>query len=487
MKTKSYFPGVIVLIALSGVGFSEGFRKHPYLQNVKTDEITICWKMALSADTSDIDQYRLEYGIGDYSNVLPYPAAHPDDDRLFQLPIILLQAGTVYQYRVRSGSQWSDDATFSTAVEPGLPFTFVVYGDSQVRAGRSTQNQENVANLIESYSPDFIIHAGDVWYTNEGRDVDVFFDVSKDIMKNIPIFPTIGNHEFWTFASPGPGTYVDPERYRRYFVVPTNLSPLEDYYSFDYGNSHFVVANANLPEGGPDYHVGSDQYDAIEADLEAASLNADIAHIFAVLHRPPHSNGSKHGCGGNGTIEDPDISVDLGELFQAYNVDIVFSGHDHDYQRFQPVDSNNLEIAICDHPADPNDPNDSCNIILNGVTYVVTGGGGYKLSAVDPAGTVEDCPLLNPDCNLPAPPLTLIAAEETFHATFVAVEGEEVNVRVIDTDDSIIDRFKIVTSEYCHDKPRSDLDGDCKVTFTDFAIMASEWLDCGRYDQSACW
>ena len=59
-----------------------------------------------------------------------------------------------------------------------------------------------------------------------------------------------GNHEFWTGASPGAGTCVDPERYKRYFVVPTDPSHQEDYYSFDYGNSHFVVANANIAEGG---------------------------------------------------------------------------------------------------------------------------------------------------------------------------------------------------------------------------------------------
>ena len=477
---------VILLVTPNSVGFSEGFAKYPYLQNVKTDEITICWKILQSADTSDPNLYRLEYGMGNYSNVAPYPVSYPTDSQLFQLTLTSLLPGTLYQYRVRSGSQWSQEAAFSTAVRSNEPFAFAVYADTQLRAGRPTNNQQDVANLIISYAPDFVIQCGDMWSSNEGPDVDLFFNVSKDLMKNTPLFPAIGNHEFWTADSPGAGTYTAPERYRRYFVVPSNLSSTEDYYSFDYGNSHFVVANANLAEGGPDYHRGSTQYAAIENDLMTASSDPNIAHVFAVLHKPAHSNGWKHGCGDDSVIEDPDISVDLGELFQEYEVDIVFSGHDHSYQRFQPVDANNRQIWICDPPADPNDPNHSCNIIMNGVTYVVTGGGGYQLYDVDPAGTAEDCPDAYPDCNLPAPQLTSIAAEKTFHAVFVEVENENLYINVRDVNDSVIDRFRVVAPEYCLNKPLSDLNGDCKVTFSDFAILASEWLDCGRCDQTTC-
>jgi len=88
---------------------------------------------------------------------------------------------------------------------------------------------------------------------------------------------------------------------------------------------------------------------------------------------------------------------------------------------------------------------------------------------------------------LPAPQLTSIAAEKTFHAVFVEVENENLYINVRDVNDSVIDRFRVVAPEYCLNKPLSDLNGDCKVTFSDFAILASEWLDCGRCDQTTCW
>lgn len=123
--------------------------------------------------------YRFEYGIGSYDNVVGYPTGYATDSDLFQLVLGSLEAGTTYQYRVRSGSEWSDETTFSTAVGNNEPFSFAVYGDTQFRAGRATDDQEDVANLINSHSPDFIIHFGDMWYTNQGPDVDLFFSTSK--------------------------------------------------------------------------------------------------------------------------------------------------------------------------------------------------------------------------------------------------------------------------------------------------------------------
>jgi len=40
---------------------------------------------------------------------------------------------------------------------------------------------------------------------------------------------------------------------------------------------------------------------------------------------------------------------------------------------------------------------------------------------------------------------------------------------------------------FCLGKPEMDFNGDCKVDFVDFAIMASSWLECNLVPQSACW
>jgi sulfatase modifying factor 1 len=46
--------------------------------------------------------------------------------------------------------------------------------------------------------------------------------------------------------------------------------------------------------------------------------------------------------------------------------------------------------------------------------------------------------------------------------------------------------FRVVRIPVCVNPPSSDLNGDCKVDFQDFAIMAGQWLDCGLEPPSAC-
>jgi len=48
------------------------------------------------------------------------------------------------------------------------------------------------------------------------------------------------------------------------------------------------------------------------------------------------------------------------------------------------------------------------------------------------------------------------------------------------------DVYLIKLSADCINQPRSDLTGDCKVDFRDFAVMASEWLNCGQVDPNDC-
>jgi hypothetical protein len=421
---------------------AEGFRKTPYLQNVKLDAITICWELEKQDDTTNLEHYRVEYGIGTYSEVVSYPEAYPTDPRVFQLTLTGLQPGTRYQYRVKSGPVWwSEEATFLTAIGHSQPFTFAVYGDTRTHY----RKHKEVVELINSWSPHILLHTGDLWANNDNWAVEQFFTATQDLLNHVPLFPALGNHEYWIY--PGPGANTDPDLYRKYFVLPTNLTSTEDYYSFDYGNAHFLVVDTNREESlavrGSDYRAGSPQYAAIKRDLIQTSQNPDIVHIFVTMHVPVHSNGLKHGYGRNNVMKDPVISRDLGELFQAYDVDIVFSAHEHVYERFQPVNSKHQPVGICDSPSDPTNPDHPCNRIHEGMTYVVTAGGGAPLSSVDPSGTTEDCPASRPDCDLTSPPLTSIMAESTYHVMFLTIDGNRVKVEVQRPDGSLVDQFII--------------------------------------------
>jgi hypothetical protein len=57
----------------------------------------------------------------------------------------------------------------------------------------------------------------------------------------------------------------------------------------------------------------------------------------------------------------------------------------------------------------------------------------------------------------------------------------------ISTNDPTATILAVSTTVYCAEPIPADLNGDCKVDFADFAIMASSWLDCNLVPQSACW
>lgn len=85
-----------------------------------------------------------------------------------------LQANTQYHYRVASVGDGetiaSGDSTFQTAVAPGTPFRFVVYGDTRTQP----QAHSQVVQGIAGSHPRFVIHTGDL--VEDGPGVSAMAD-----------------------------------------------------------------------------------------------------------------------------------------------------------------------------------------------------------------------------------------------------------------------------------------------------------------------
>jgi hypothetical protein len=176
-----------------------------------------------------------------------------------------------------------------------------------------------------AYNFAFATHVGDL--VNDGNSVDdwrTFFNVEDTLLQDCHLLPAIGNHEspFWPYDT--------------LFILPDS----EEYYSLDYGNVHFVILNTEMDLYGV-------QRDWLINDLTLASNDSTIDWIFAGLHRPPYSSGN-HGS-------QMDVRTAWCSIFEQYNVDIVFAGHDHNYERTIPI---------------------------NDVVHIVTGGGGAPLRNV---------------------------------------------------------------------------------------------------------
>ena len=267
-----------------------------------------------------------------------------------------MTASTTYYYRIYTkGSDltsWAE-ATFRTAPPPTAAsgFTFIALGDSRPEHSSSppTQDALDLAVEMRRHTFDLAIHSGDI--VNSGgictgddsswnQYIRAYFGLYRESVGSIPFYPSIGNHELY-------GGNCGVQGYTDVYFLPGNapVGHREEYYSFDWGNAHFVALDTTQ-----DYSPGSAQYTWLVSDLQTSTQPWKL--LF--FHHPAYSSGP-HGS----TSE---VQIDLLPVFEAYGVDVVFNGHDHHYERTCPI-----RDGACTTPQD------------GGVVYYVTGGGGAPL------------------------------------------------------------------------------------------------------------
>ena len=320
-----------------------GFKVFPTLQIVETDSVGIVWETHNSA-TATIK-------ISLNSNMSgSMPISVGSSSKNHKIRVNNLDENTTYYFNVAADGQTSSTGSFVTALAKGSvePFRFALYGDTRKSPWYEDavswygDNEDHLAVLdsIMEYSPDFSIHVGDFVY--DGTDMDGiynFFDVERNFLSKIPMYPTYGNHEFSGGSGAG-NTKIDS------YIMPSPNASF-GYYSEDYGNLHILVVNTGVGVWASDdfsvIEAGSAQRAFIETDLAAASSDADIDHIVVSMHAPLYSVA---GFGDNQKLINS-----LEPLFKQYGVKAVFMGHEHDYQRQEK----------------------------DGIQYILSGGGGSSI------------------------------------------------------------------------------------------------------------
>jgi 3',5'-cyclic AMP phosphodiesterase CpdA len=181
-------------------------------------------------------------------------------------------------------------------------FHFVVLSDRT--GGHSPGVYKEVVNEINLLNPDFVVTVGD-HIEGYGEDYDrtnAEWDSLLNIVDGLgaPVYFTPGNHDIWDDTS------------ESIYIVRTGQMP---YYSFDYGNTHFVVMDVSRIEYSSD--LAADQMAWLVSDLAS---HQDAGNIFVFYHKPLWVNTLMVGK------PDP-----LHEIFKEYGVDAVFNGHLHHY------------------------------------------------------------------------------------------------------------------------------------------------------------
>jgi hypothetical protein len=302
--------------------------KGPWLQNVTTHSVVVMWETQVAANS------RVEYGAAGPVEWFVEDAAQTT---IHELTLPNLAPNTRYFYTVQSGDGQSATNSFWSAPDATVPYRFVAYGDTR----SFPADHAAVVRSILPSEPDFALHVGD--FVNSGRIYaewePQYFTPAAPLLKNVPLFPVLGNHEFG-------GT----ERiwYYDFFSVPDNgLSGYgEHFYAFTYGCARFIGLSAC--EGGCDpFTSGTPQYAWLVGQLTSPEfINAKWRFVW--MHNPPYTATARDNA------VDQALRAELVPLFEQYGVDVVFSGDDHFYR----------------------------HSLRNGIHYIITGGGGAPLHDV---------------------------------------------------------------------------------------------------------
>ena len=210
----------------------------------------------------------------------------------------------------RAGDSSSAPAT-ATKGDGQRPATLLAAGDI---ASCASDGDEQTAALLDTL-PGTVLTLGDTVY-EDGSAVQFArcYAPSWGRFRD-RTYPAPGNHDYNTAGASGYYGFFGPRAGKRG----------EGWYSFDLGRWHLVALNSNCDAVGG-CQPGSRQERWLRADLAAHPARCTLAF----WHHPRFSSGTTHGS-------DPAVGGLWLALYQA-GADVVLVGHEHNYERFAPLD-----------------------------------------------------------------------------------------------------------------------------------------------------
>jgi hypothetical protein len=309
-------------------------KRGPYLQLVTTTNIIVRWR------TNRATNSVVTFGASSLSH--PWAITNATWTNEHVVTLTNLSPDTKYYYAVAASDtnlSGGPDHFFTTAPARPRPTRIWAIGDSgcadQPRY-YTLQDPFAVRNAYTNYTgtrpTDVWLMLGDNGYmtgTDESYQTNVF-GTYPSLLRQTALWSTIGNHEVY---GPGP----DAPAYLNLFSFPENgqaggaPSGTERYYSFNYGNIHFVCIDSEVSSRA----LGDPMLTWLEQDL-AANTND---WLIAFWHSPPYTHGSHYSDSasdsGGKLIEMRERVV---PILEDYGVDLVLCGHSHNYERTMLID-----------------------------------------------------------------------------------------------------------------------------------------------------
>ncbi len=300
----------------------------PYLQAGTDTSMVVRWR------TSSTAQWSLKYGT-DF-NQQTSQRTESSASAEHEMFIGGLQPFTRYYYSIYDGATLvaGNDSTYSFVTNPVpgtvMPLHFWVTGDM----GNASQKQRDVRdtywNMIRNgrHTNSWVWLGDNVYSSGTDQEYQTkMFDIYPEIMRSVVSRPAPGNHDYGSinaFTNDGP--------YYQNFTMPEKgeagglSSNEEGYYSFDYGNVHFISLNSEMLLWF--LTSASQMAEWLKDDLTATTQPWKIAY----WHQPPYTKGS-HDSDAGAFSNMSLMRTTINPILEQYGVDVVLCGHSHNYER----------------------------------------------------------------------------------------------------------------------------------------------------------
>lgn len=245
-------------------------------------------------------------------------------------------------------------------------------------------------SMMKSMKPELYLGLGDYSYQNS---IDCWSNIVKSVGNAFKI--TLGNHD-------------TVGQLLKAYMDKFNLE--KQYYSFNYGNAHFVALSTELNEGGE-----IEQLRFLKSDLLMTKANKNIDWTIVFFHRPFYSANA---------ADITNMRRTYHPLFDKLGVDLVLQGHSHNYQRSYPLSYNDVthsEPIISDKEQfQYHDP--------LGTIFVIVGTGGESVKSLNKKSF-------------------LVSTYEGYGCINVEIKGKSMNVEYYSDTNNTIDKFSITKNE----------------------------------------
>lgn len=445
----------------------------PYLQPGNASDLNKEEKVLIWQTDNISGNFKVEFSEGNsfskgkkakISSVqLDFPGA---PSQLYRARLKGLKFDSSYTYRIFLNDSIFAEHKFRTRTKK--PKTrFAVFAD----VGAGSSEQAAIAYQVSLKEPQFVLMPGDMAY-NSGREPEYrhrFFpyylspvaspEKGAPLLQSIPFYMLLGNHDVYSYDL---DEFPDGLAYFYYSDLPRNapvvnrvivpegeMEKIEKFksttspqypgisnYSFKNGNVHIIALDAN-------YYVNPLDPQLVEwitKDLRRSRADWKIV----TFHHAAFSSGPAH--------YDYQIMRLLSPLLEEMGVDMVFSAHEHNYQRslplkFKPARTENglgyviSEEGRVDGTFELDEEFDGkVNTKANGIIHIITGAGGGALYGPELTNNPD---LWKKGTSENWAPFTSKLISDRHSFTLIETEGKELNLKQIDAEGNVFDEIRI--------------------------------------------